>query len=115
MAWTGLAGDPDRGVLWGVAQTGGASGVLYEIDPATGNILKSGNDNAQGAYEQDIAYANGELIVSDVNPAGGSGPANNYLDEYNPNTLAFIQRLGVNTVGSVSGLAGDGLGGQGSD
>ena len=40
---TGLAGDPDRGVLWGVAQgLPQGTGTLYEIDPATGSVLKQG-------------------------------------------------------------------------
>ena len=56
----GLAGDPSRGVLWAVGQTRSPDGLLYEIDPATGNILKEGSDNAQGLYQQDLAYANGD-------------------------------------------------------
>ena len=45
----------------------------------------------KGLYEQDLAYANGLLIVSDTN--GVSGPGNNFLDEYDPNTLGFVQRV----------------------
>jgi methionine-rich copper-binding protein CopC len=112
-AWVGLTGDPDRGVLWAVAQTGGFSGDLFEIDPTTGAILKQGSDNAQGLYQQDIAYANGELIVSDTN--GGDGAGNNFLDEYDPNTFGFLQRIAPPYTFAASGLAGDGLGGQGTD
>ena len=65
---SGLAGDPDRDVLWGVAQ--GSPGTLYEIDPATGSVLNSGPLNNAG-YEQDLAYANGQLIVSDSARASG--------------------------------------------
>ena len=39
----------------------------------------------------------------------------NYLDEYDPSTFAFIQRVPVATQGFVSGLAGDGLGGAPPD
>ena len=61
---------------------------------------------------QDIAYADGQLIVSD---SVSFGPGGSYLDYYDPNTLNFIQRLPVATQGSVSGLGGDGLGGTPKD
>ena len=92
----GLAGDPDRGVLWAVSQGDIERGSIYEIDPTTGAVIASAPDNSQGAYEQDIAYANGQLIVSDTL---GFGAGENFLDYYDPNTLAFIQRLPVNTAG----------------
>jgi methionine-rich copper-binding protein CopC len=111
-AWTGLAGDPDRGVLWAVAQVSGSNGKLYEIDPATGNILKQAADNAQGYFEQDLAYANGDLIVSVTNGSYGAG--NNFLDEYNPDTLGFLQRVAPPYTYAAAGLAGDGVTG-GSD
>jgi protocatechuate 3,4-dioxygenase beta subunit len=113
LAWTGLAGDPDRGVLWGLAQGGapGAIGTLAEIDPSTGAILKEGPDNNQGSYEQDIAYANGQLIVSEVGGAVGVGA----LDEYNPDTLGFLTRVFPPYQFDASGLAGDGVGGQATD
>jgi methionine-rich copper-binding protein CopC len=108
---SGLTGDPNLGVLFGVAQ-GFPHGTLYEIDPSTGAVLASAADNNQGAYEQDLAYAHGQLIVSDTY---GFGTGNNFLDYYDPSTFAFIQRLPVATVGLVSGLGGDGIVGQGSD
>ena len=58
----GLAGDPDLGVLFAVSQ--GSPGELFEIDPTTGDVLNSEPTNSQG-YEQDLAYVNGQLIVSD--------------------------------------------------
>src|SRR5208337_4537716 len=61
---------------------------------------------------QDIAYADGQLIVSD---SVSFGPGGSYLDYYDPNTLAFIKRLPVATQGYVSGLGGDGLGGPAKD
>ncbi len=110
LAWVGLAGDPDRGVLWAVAQ--GFPGTLAEIDPTSGTILKQGPDNNQYSYEQDIAYSNGELIVSEVaGTIAGAGA----LDEYNPDTLGFLQRVFPPYQYSASGLAGDGLGGQSTD
>ena len=45
-AWVGLAGDPDRNVLW--ARRPRVSTRLYEIDPSTGAIIKQGPDNNQG-------------------------------------------------------------------
>ena len=108
----GLAGDPDLGVLFAVGQTGG-TGNLYEIDPSTGAVLAEGPDNNQGAYEQDLAYANGLLIVSDTD--GFPGPGNNFLDEYDPNTGNFIQRVAPPYAGDASGLAGDGVGGSAGD
>ena len=50
---TGLAGDPDLGLLFAVGQSlagGGATGDLYEIDPSTGAVLGEGPDNNQGSY-----------------------------------------------------------------
>ncbi len=108
----GLAGDPDLGVLFAVGQTGG-TGDLYELDPSTGSVIMEGQDNNQGLYEQDLAYANGLLIVSDTNGLAGAG--NNYLDEYDPSTFAFVQRVAPPYVGAASGLAGDGGAGQSGD
>jgi methionine-rich copper-binding protein CopC len=102
---TGLTADPDNGMLYAVSQFN----TLYEIDPATGAVVNTAPDNAQGLNEQDMAYAGGMLIVSDTNGLASSG-GTNVLDEYDPNTLAFIQRLPVAVQGFVSGLAGDGLG-----
>ena len=75
----GLAGDPTDGVLWAVSQTdtGAFGGMLYEIDPTTGAILRSAQDASTG-YEQDLGYSNGQLFVSDA----FSGPGTNFLDVY---------------------------------
>ncbi len=108
----GLTADPDLGVLFAVSQGDINPGSIYEINPTTGAIINSAPDNSQGAYEQDIAYTNGQLIVSDTI---GFGAGNNFLDYYDPNTLAFIQRLPVATEGYVAGLGGDGLGGTPPD
>ena len=106
---SGLAGDPDRGVLWGVSQ--GFPGNLYEIDPATGSVLNQAPLSDAG-YEQDLAYANGMLIVSDT---AGFGAGNNFLDYYDPTSLTHLQRLPVAAQGYVSGLGGDGIGGVSTD
>ena len=105
---TGLTGDADNGMLYAVSQFN----TIYEIDPDTGTVVASAPDNAQGAYEQDLAYAGGLLIVSDTY---SNSLGSNYLDEYDPNTLAFVARVPVATQGFVSGLGGDGLGGVSSD
>jgi Legume lectin domain/SdrD B-like domain/Bacterial pre-peptidase C-terminal domain/Bacterial Ig-like domain len=102
----GLAGDPDLGVLFAVGQPG----FMYEIDPSTGNVL--GESSIQSQHAQDLAYANGELIVSN---AADFGLGFNTLDEYDPSNFALIQSLPVAALGYVSGLAGDGLGGISSD
>ena len=107
---TGLTADPDNGMLYAVSQYN----ELYEIDPTNGAIVNSGPDNAQGLNEQDMAYANGLLIVSDTNGLAYQG-GTNVLDEYDPNTLAFVQRVPVPVYGFVSGLGGDGLGGSNDD
>ena len=107
----GLAGDPDRDVLWAVTQPYTTNGDIDKIDPNTGNVIASAPDNHLG-FVQDIAYADGQLIVSD---SVSFGPGGSYLDYYDPNTLNFIQRLPVATQGSVSGLGGDGLGGPAKD
>jgi streptogramin lyase len=108
----GLAGDPTTGTLFAVAQPYSTGGELIEIDPATGNTIASAPDNAQGASEQDLAYAGGLLIVSDTY---GLGAGKNFLDEYDPSTFAFVRRVAVATQGFVSGLGGDGLGGAKQD
>ena len=51
--------------------------------PTTGAIVNSAPDNAQGLNEQDMAYANGLLIVSDTNGLAYEG-GTNVLDEYDP-------------------------------
>ena len=107
---TGLTADPDLGTLFAVSQ----SNTLYEIDPTTGAIINSGPDNAQGLNEQDLAYSNGLLIVSDSNGLASSG-GTNVLDEYDPHTLAFVERVPVKVQGFASGLGGDGLGGNNAD
>ena len=112
---SGLTGDPDLGVLFAVGQVGtGVPGRLYEIDPATGNVLAETDDNNQGLNEQDIAYAGGVLLVSATNGLGDRG-GTNVLQSYDPNTLAFIQSVPVAAQGFVSGLGGDGLGGAPKD
>ena len=114
-ALVGVAGDPNRDVLWAVGQVGpGVDGKLYEIDPSTGATIEEASDNNQGSSErEDIAYADGELIVSDTNGSYGAG--NNFLDEYDPNTLAFLQRVAPPYTYAASGLAGDGIGGVSPD
>ena len=107
----GLAGDPDRDVFWAVTQPGTTNGDGDEINPNTGNVIASAPDNHLGSV-QDIAYADGQLIVSD---SVFFGPGGSYLDYYDPNTLDFIHRLPVATQGYVSGLGGDGLGGTVKD
>ena len=114
-ALVGVAGDPNRDVLWAVGQVGlGVDGKLYEIDPSTGATIEEASDNNQGSSaRQDIAYADGELIVSETNGSYGAG--NNFLDEYDPNTLAFLQRVAPPYTYAASGLAGDGIGGVSPD
>ncbi len=111
-AFTGIAGDPDRDVLWAVAQ--GFPGTIYEFDPNTGALLNSALDNDQGLNEQDIAYVNNELFVSDTDGLESEG-GTNVLDVYSAATLAFERSMPVAVTGFVSGLAGDGLGGQDTD
>ena len=53
------------------------------------------------------------LIVSDT--TGADGPGNNFLDEYDPSTSAFVQELAPPYTYAASGLAGDGLGGGNAD
>ena len=109
---TGLCGDPDRDVLWGISPY---PGTIYEISPTTGATIQSGPDNSQGLYEQDMAYADGMLIVSAGDINFGEYGGVNELQEYNPDTLAYIQSVPVATLGAISGLGGDGLGGAAPD
>ena len=68
----GLAGDPDRDVLWAVTQPYTTNGDIYEIDPTTGDVIASAPDNHLGD-DQDIAYQGNELFVSDTNGLGDAG------------------------------------------
>ena len=104
---TGLAGDPDNGMLYAVGQLD----HMYEIDPTTGAVVQEGFISTEG-YEQDLAYSNGLLIVSDSLYYGSGG---GLLDEYDPNTFALVARVPVATTGYISGLGGDGLGGAPKD
>ena len=62
---TGLAGDPDLGVLFAVGQTGGTRQPLRDR-PRDRQRAPRRPRQQPGLYEQDIAYANGQLIVSDT-------------------------------------------------
>src|SRR5207253_1686580 len=104
---SGLAGDPDRGVLWGVAQVD----QLYEIDASTGAVLNHASLQSVG-YEQDLAYSNGQLVVSDAVFFGSGGGV---LQFYDPTTFALVNQVTVATTGFVSGLGGDGVGGAAKD
>ncbi len=97
---TGLAGDPDRGVLWAVSQ----SHTIYEIDPVAGTVISSGADSPDG-NEQDLAYSNNQLFVSE---AGGSTPS---IAVYDADSLALLRRMPIDVPIFISGLGGDGLGG----
>ncbi len=103
----GLAGNSDNGMLYAIAQ--GAPGTFFELNPSTGAVVATAPDNNQGLNEQDMAYQNGQLFVSDTNGLGSSG-GTNVIDVYDATTFAFLRRMPVATQGFVSGLAGDGLG-----
>ena len=107
---SGLTADPDNGMLYAAA----LDHTLYEIDPASGAIVNQGPDNAQDVNVADMTYAGGKLIVSGTNGPDSQGGIN-VLDEYDPTTLAFIERVPVAVQGDVSGLGGDGLGGSNAD
>ena len=109
-AVTGLAGDPDRGSLWAVGQPN----RVYEINPTTGAVIRSGNLNSRGLNEQGMGYLGGELFVSATNGFGAFG-GTNVIDVYDSTTLAFKRRMPVSVFGLVSGLAGDGIGGTEED
>jgi hypothetical protein len=112
-----------NGELYGVTAV---DPTIYVIDPNTFqlvNTIQSGlgsGNYVEGltapitttGYAQDIAYANGQLIVSD---SVFLGPGGGLLDYFDPTTLAPIQQLPVATQGYVSGLGGDGLGGTNAD
>ena len=102
---SGLTGDPDTGTLFGVAQ--GFPGTLYEIDPSSGSVLRAGSEIYNGLYDQDLAYANGQLFVSDTNFPGFEG-GTNAIYIYNAADFSFSRSLPVATYGFASGIAAGG-------
>ncbi len=96
--YTGLAGDPSRGVLWAVSQ----SHTLYEINPASQTIIKSAPDGLN-LNEQDLGYYNNELYVSETN-----GPGANDIAVFNANTLTETRDLPMNVSTYIAGLGADG-------
>ena len=102
---TGLAGDPDNGSLYGVAQGYYSPGTLYQIDPSTGLVVASAQDNYAGLNEQDIAYSGGQLFVSETSGPAFQGGTND-IAVYDAAGFSFLQRLPVAVLGFVSGLAG---------
>ena len=109
---SGIAGDPSRDTLWAVGQVGPGSGRIYQIDPDSGEVKLEFADTNSGLYEQDIAYSNGQLIVSETN---GFGAGHNLLAYYDTNTLSYLGSLPYQGSGLASGLGGDGLGGLSQD
>ncbi len=106
----GLAGDPQTGMLYAVGQVGFETGELYEINPSTGAVVNEAPDNNAVGYEQDMAYADGLLIVSETD-----GPGANALAEYDPGTFGYVTTVYPPYAGDASGLAGDGLSGGTGD
>ena len=98
---TGLTGDADNGMLYGVNQFH----QFMEIDPTSGAIVASATDNSGGLYEQDIAYSGGQLFVSDVNLPDFEG-GTNVIDVYDAGTFAYLRTMPVAMYGFASGLAG---------
>jgi hypothetical protein len=109
----GLTADPAHDTLWAVSQLDFNTGtsMLYQIDPNTGTILQAAHDNPT-SYEQDIAYANDQLYVSETYSPG----VRNGISVYNADTLAFVQHFDttsqLNSQEMMAGMGGDGLGGQ---
>jgi hypothetical protein len=101
-AATGLTADPDNGLLYAVSQFR----EFFVVDPTTGTVVKRAPDNPL-YYEQDLAYANGELFVSEAFVFGVDT-----ISVYDANTLQLKRRLPENGVPFfIGGLGGDGLGG----
>jgi subtilisin family serine protease len=96
---TGLAGDPDRGVLWAVSQFH----TIFEIDPVAQTVINTAPDGLS-LNEQDLGYQNGELYVSETN-----GPGANDIAVFDANTLTMTRDLPVNTPIFISGLGADGI------
>ena len=63
---SGLAGDPDRGVLWGVAQRSSDRHALRDRSRDRRRDQARHRDNNQGATSRTSPTANGMLIVSDT-------------------------------------------------
>jgi protocatechuate 3,4-dioxygenase beta subunit len=101
-ATTGLTADPDNGMLYAVSQFR----QFFVVNPATGQVVNRAPDNPL-YYEQDLAYANGELFVSEA-----FVPGVNTISVYDANTLQLKRRLSEPGVANfIGGLGGDGLGG----
>jgi hypothetical protein len=101
-ATTGLAGDPDHGVIWAVSQFH----TIFEVNPTTGQVIQTKNDGL-AEYEQDMAYANGNLYISEATSFGTTDIA-----VFDSNTLTLKTKFQVNTIPTFwAGMGGDGLGG----
>jgi methionine-rich copper-binding protein CopC/protocatechuate 3,4-dioxygenase beta subunit len=103
---TGLAGDSDHNVLWAVSQ-GFPTGTIYEINPDTGAVIKSGPDTPNAAYEQDIAYVNGELQITQTIGFGQTS-----IVVYDADTLALKRVEPITSSTFLAGITGGPSGGS---
>jgi streptogramin lyase len=94
---TGIAGDPTRGVLWGVSQFH----TLFEIDPASRTVIATAPDGLPN-FEQDIGFQNNEIFVSKTNGSSSD------IAVFDPTTFALKRDMPVNAQ-VISGLAADGV------
>ena len=90
-----------------------ADGNLYEIDPSTGSVLSEGHDNNQGSIRARPRLR--QRPADRLRHQWLRWPGNNFLDEYDPNTLALHASVCPSLRRLRLGLAGDGLGGISSD
>jgi streptogramin lyase len=99
---TGIAGDPSRGVLWGVSQFH----TLFEINPTTQAVIASAPDGLTN-FEQDIGYQNNEIFVSETNGSSSD------IAVFDPTTFALKRDMPV-AAAVLSGLGADGVTSQNS-
>ncbi len=101
-AWgfEGLAGDDLGGHLYGISQF---DGVLYRMDPQTGEVLDSASTSPMG-FVQGLGLMGDELFVSETNGIG----ALNEIAVYDRQSLALLRRMPVGVTNMISGLGADG-------
>ncbi len=98
----GLTGDSANGQLFAVSQW---TGLLYELDPQTGAVIRSAPDHHLG-YQQGMALVGDELFVSETTGIGLS----QLVNVYDKNSFAWKRTMPINVPADsmIAGLGGDG-------
>ena len=106
-ALVGLAGDPDAASS-GRWRSLGSTGLLPRSTRPPAAVLKARERQRPGLLRAGPGLR--QRGSDRLRHQRFSGAGNNFLDEYDPNTFAFVQRVDPPYTYAASGLAGDGSG-----